>query len=299
VGDALLFQGSSVVNALTIQTVAGTNNSNIAGANDLSIQGADVLISAFSDLTLAATANVSVSSGAGDPTTIGGFPINLNPQSNGFVHIGSGSTTGFLCIQEAASSVPTVAAGDGMFWVSDDSPNMPRFTDDTNVDYQLQNALVAQSTAASVSAATTVLATTPTYTAAANTLVAGAVFHIKYSYLFVRGATATALNLSSFFDVATFPSTTVVGPTTAGSYIVTVEAMLTILTTGAGGTAMGWIRTTVGNTAASADDIASNGSVSFAVNTTASLAMRGAAAMSAGVAATSITALGGFIQKLK
>lgn len=211
----------------------------------------------------------------------------------------SGTTAGYLTLGESSSSGVTVAAGDGMFWVSNDTPSLPRFTDDANVDFQMQNALVAQTSAASVAALTTVLSTTPTYTAAASTLPAGAVFYCNYAYQFVRGATATALTLNCFFDVGTFPSVGLAGPTGAGTYFVMVEAMWTVLTTGGAGTSMGWISATLTNAAASADDQVANASTSFVLATNAALAMRGAAQMNTAVAATSITALGGYIQRVK
>jgi Collagen triple helix repeat (20 copies) len=227
----------------------------------------------------------------------------VNVQSHGTVGtlISSNGSTGpgHLRLVEDSASQPTVPAGQGMYWVSNDTPSMPRFTDDTNVDFQLQNAMVAQTSAAAVSAAVTVLATTPTYTAAANTLPAGAVLYCSYSYLFTRGATATALTLASFFDVATHPSASIAGPTAAGTYLVRVEAMMTVLTTGGPGTAMGWISVRIGNSTGTTNLGAGNGSASFALTTTGAIAMRGACSMTPAVAATSITALGGYIQRVK
>ena len=47
---------------------------------------------------------------------------------------GAGS---FLQILEKAASTPTVPAGEGLFWVKNNTPNDPFFTDDTNVDRQI------------------------------------------------------------------------------------------------------------------------------------------------------------------
>lgn len=45
--------------------------------------------------------------------------------------------TGFLRFTEAASSTPSMSAGQGLFWVKNDTPNNPFFTDDTNADRQI------------------------------------------------------------------------------------------------------------------------------------------------------------------
>jgi hypothetical protein len=43
----------------------------------------------------------------------------------------------FLMVDEAGASTPAVSSGTGMFWVQNNAPNTPRFTDDTNTDYDL------------------------------------------------------------------------------------------------------------------------------------------------------------------
>lgn len=45
--------------------------------------------------------------------------------------------TGFLRFVEAAASTPSMAAGQGLYWVKNDTPNNPFFTDDTNADRQI------------------------------------------------------------------------------------------------------------------------------------------------------------------
>lgn len=45
--------------------------------------------------------------------------------------------TGFARFTEAAASTPVMAAGQGLFWVKNDTPNNPFFTDDTNADRQI------------------------------------------------------------------------------------------------------------------------------------------------------------------
>lgn len=45
--------------------------------------------------------------------------------------------TGFLKFAEVAASTPSMSAGQALFWVKNDTPNNPFFTDDTNADRQI------------------------------------------------------------------------------------------------------------------------------------------------------------------
>jgi hypothetical protein len=60
-----------------------------------------------------------------------GGPVELN--ANTFVDV----TNGFILMQEQTFSTPVLGAGKGLFWVRDDVPCIPMFTDDTNVDFKL------------------------------------------------------------------------------------------------------------------------------------------------------------------
>ncbi len=291
-GAAYRVRGSSSDSAMLIATSPGTNNGTISSTG---VGGLTLSSTAGVGMTMSGTGLDVFSSVGGDATFTNFTQLTANSPlrltANGYVFLSESGA--------AARAANPPSAGEGRFAVSDDTPCLARFTDDTNVDYQLQNALVAQTSAASVTNATTVLSTTPSYTIAANTLVAGAVYLCKFSYSFTRGATATPLNLNSFFDVGVFPSMAIVGPVAAGTYIVTVEALLTILTIGAGGTAMGWLTCSLGEASATTEDYGANGDNSFAIDTTAAIAMRGAAQMNTAVANTTITALGGYIQRVK
>ena len=152
-----------------------------------------------------------------------------------------------------------------------------------------------QTTAASLTNSASVLSTTPTINIPANSLAVGSRFRCSFGYRFVRGATATPLNLNSFFDVVAFPSIAMAAQTAAGTYEMRVEGELTILSTGAGGTAMG-ILTAYGT--GSTTPIATSSSITIAIDTTIAIAMRGAAQMNTAVPNTSITALGGHIERI-
>jgi hypothetical protein len=158
-----------------------------------------------------------------------------------------------------------------------------------------------QATATVVSAATTVLQCTGTYTIPANTLVAGSRFLVEFTYQFVRGATATALNLSTFMTLgAVNVSNALASNTVAGTYQMRVFADFTVLTTGAGGTCMANLAVYGPGTTVTADAAARYvTNLALACNTTIALALSGAAQMSvAGVTSTTLTSTGGQIMRV-
>lgn len=76
------------------------------------------------DITLrAGNGNVTLS------TTVAGFCVEI------ISTVGSGQA--YLQMDEESSSALSVPAGRGMWWVKNDAPTVPMFTDDTNVDNQL------------------------------------------------------------------------------------------------------------------------------------------------------------------
>lgn len=155
-----------------------------------------------------------------------------------------------------------------------------------------------KTTAASVSAATTVLATTNTLAQPANTLAVGSRFQCEYTFQFIRGATATALNLGCFFDIGA--GTISVAPaaqTALGTYQVRVVAEFTVTSTGAGGACLATI-SVFGDALTAANGQAHATNVGLALDTTVSNNFRGSAQMSAGIAGTSITCTGGHILPL-
>ena len=153
-----------------------------------------------------------------------------------------------------------------------------------------------KTTATTVSAATTVLATTNTYAIPAGTLAVGSRFQCEATYQFIRGATATALNLLSFFDIG--PNTISVASaaqTVAAIYQVRVVAEFTVTSIGAGGACLATISVFGDGIIAGQAHAANTG---LAIDTTIANNIRGAGQMSAGVAATSITATGGHLLQL-
>lgn len=67
--------------------------------------------------------------------------VSLAPSSDEVVHL----PRGFLRFIEQSASTPSLTAGQGMFWVRDDSPNVPMFTDDGDTDYHVAHKLTRRS----------------------------------------------------------------------------------------------------------------------------------------------------------
>ena len=156
--------------------------------------------------------------------------------------------------------------------------------------------VAAQLTGASVAALTTVLPCTQTFTIPANLLVVGSRWRVSYTYQFIRGATATALGLASFFDFAGGTVNTLhTAPTAAGTYHLRVQGEFTILSAGAGGTCM-IVITAAGDTATGGQLATVN--AALACNTTIALTLRGAAQMNFAIAGTSITCTGGNVERV-
>lgn len=131
----------------------------------------------------------------------------------------------------------------------------------------------------------------------ANSLVVGSRFRLRATYRFTRGATATALNLSSSLDVgaSSLAVTSAAANTTNGfSGTVVVEGDFTVVSTGAGGTARANIVTTTDcDATATAGKVVSGFNATFAIDTTSALTAKLRAAMSAAVPNTTILATGG------
>lgn len=173
----------------------------------------------------------------------------------------------------------------------------PRATVRTTVDTRnlAFEAMVRRTTASSATNSTSVLDATGTYTIPANSLGVGSVFRYSFFYRFVRGATATALNLNQSLDAG--GSSIAVGlasQTAAGTYHMRVEGEFTVLTTGAGGTAMA-VLTTYGTGSTVAGSVSGVEDIAFAIDTTTAFDIRGSIQMSAAVANCTIRTLGGHI----
>lgn len=148
---------------------------------------------------------------------------------------------------------------------------------------------------------TAVVTTTGSYTIPANTLQVGSRFRCEFTYQFVRGATATALNLLNAFEMntgGTGISLNIAAKTAAGTYNVRVVGEFTVTSIGAGGSCMATM-TVFGTAESGAVPVINDVSnAALALNTTVANSPRGAAQMNVAVANCSIILTGGHIQQM-
>lgn len=125
----------SALGALDLQSVMSSGS--VTGGNDLEVSTGD---------KITGTTQLELISNSGDLTlssTGFGTGINLNPDPSGAVVVnGKLTVTGLidptgLVLTEQSSNPSPVSAGIGTFWVLDDAPTVPMFTDDTGVDWRL------------------------------------------------------------------------------------------------------------------------------------------------------------------
>lgn len=152
-----------------------------------------------------------------------------------------------------------------------------------------------------VTAAISELNCTGTFAVPANVLQIGSTFRIKYSFRFNRGATTTALSFTagvSFFGTV-FAGTFIASSTAPGfEGYVDVDAIVSVRSIGASGTKTIYIKTTSNVAASNAFGYTAFDNDLTTINTTANNIIYGSASMSAAVAATTITCMGGSVEWL-
>lgn len=111
-----------------------------SAANLIINSGATLSAISTGTTSLAAGTLFQASAGSGMQLSTSGGAIQIQPTTLLDVS-GSGP---FVRVSESSASTPSVGAGNGMYWVKNDAPSNPMFTDDTEVDRQL----VAASTVA-------------------------------------------------------------------------------------------------------------------------------------------------------
>lgn len=277
--------------AVNAQLAAMPANSFKAEATGAAVSPQDVAISAQSVLGRAAANIVNLTAGASQVLTRGAAS-NLGFQALELATIAAQAAKSVVANATNGSAAPTALASSAV--------RQYLRVNDANTALEWGRAIDAVKTAATiVSALTTVLATTGTYSIPANTLAVGSKLQCVFTVTFVRGATATALNLACFLNLgATGASITLPAQTAAGTYYLRVEGDVTVLTTGAGGTAM--IQITAYGTAWTGATTTSTTSFlpAAAINTTIANNLFGQAQMSAAVAATTLQASGGHTEWL-
>ena len=155
VGTAVLVRGgnstggNNVGGSLTLQggdgfgTGTGGATTLSAGSPGASGAGGGVSIIASSSLAASGVGG-AISVTAGDSTGVANAGnITLTPGiaggsgADGIVIIGN--STGLQFTETTTVPGPTIAATQGRFWVRDDSPNVPVFTDDAGIDWVLNS----------------------------------------------------------------------------------------------------------------------------------------------------------------
>ena len=147
---------------------------------------------------------------------------------------------------------------------------------------------------------TTTLDLAGTLTIPASTLAVGSRYVVDAEFSFTRGSTATALNALVTFRVgANSVTCTLTGLTTTNTDVQTfrVRGAFTVRSTGAGGTCAAAVHASGANNIGTGPLTAGASNVALACNTTGSLAISCDVQMSASVANTTITALGGDITR--
>lgn len=192
-------------------------------------------------------------------------------------------------------TTPSTSAGNGAYWVRNDTPCIPLFVDDTSVVRPLQNCMANIAATTTITAAITVLNCTTSFTVPANTARVGSKYDVEFWLKYARGATATAQNVSFFLVVGGNNINVAVSATTTNgaSGIAHLRGTVTVLSTGAGGTcsAVFTLIDTIQTGGASRVSFANNATLAF--NTTTAIAIHGDAQLSNNTASTSIQALGG------
>lgn len=224
----------------------------------------------------------------------------------------------FFATAAASQVLRRLSAGDLGFGLLENSNfgTMPAFTLKGNnttaagnqADLtQQQIAEAFEGGVASITANTTVSALATviaggTYTIPANFAAVGSVYRYTGYLMCVRGATATALNIVVVLRIAGAIVATATIPmiTTALTKRMRIEALITVRTTGAGGTCEAELFTASSIGAALANVTHDEGTTTTdAINTTATQALLIEANMSAAVAATSLTFTQGLWERVR
>lgn len=298
-GQVMTWAGNTGV-GVSIGVQVASNNGQIGSTNGSLTLSAATLISQNASAGIwsaTATDDINLTSGV---TAANGITLSANTKTIALTTTTAGSVhvANNLCVGQQAASTFAVAATDGMYWVRNDAASMPMFTDSANVDCPIKNSVATKAAANVVSALTTVLDCAGSFAIPANTLRVGSRFCVEFTYQYIRGATATAHNLTHTLNGGAGLAFVIGRPATAvaGTYQMRCLADFTVLTTGVGGTCM--VNIYLGGAAITdGADLAARyaSSVAGAINTTIANTITATVAMTVAVAATSITATGGHI----
>lgn len=289
--------------ALGVATLTG--GSSVGGG--LSLSGDGVSVGVAAGVPALSHGNLSVS-------CIGGLVLSGTAAISGKCTGAGGSTGlktdfGILCVNGSNGGTP--AAGSLALFTQNTAGGggalgCPASLDSSGRAFNHAHSTVSRmSTLVTVSAATTALSfSAGAFTLPANSVGVGTTYRFTGHMVFVRGATATAMTIAASVFVAgvaqatTGNMTTLTAPTTGALWF---EGFLTILTTGAGGTAIASLRAGDSGLRFAIPQYTYDGNtniVPFTFNSTIANTIDMTAAMSAIVAGTTITATAGIIERV-
>lgn len=294
----------------------------IPGANPMTIGNATTYVEITEispDINLVCAAgDVTATTGGGNVTLdatggAGGGDVTISAGTSGLLTMSCGSGASLTCdtftidangiIIPQMVGAPTVSTGQGAIYTANTNPTSIVFVDENNDAWNLQcQGVQGISSLTTVTNSTTALVLTDVATIPANSANAGTTYRLTGHLKFIRGATATAMTLRMGGFVASTERTTtgnISTTTTAGTYTALIEGVLTVLTSGSGGTAMLSIRvidTIRGGTAANLEATAP---ATFTFNTTIDNTIELRAQMQTAVSGCSITRNAGFIELVR
>lgn len=131
--------------ATTFWRAVSTTDSQIAAGSGVNIRAGNTtaLGADDGDAVMQATGGIGLRAGTGTLGTITGAADGaIEASATGNISFTPGTFLSidgesFLRFTEEAASTPALSAGQGLSWVRNDTPNVPMFTDDTNVDHVL------------------------------------------------------------------------------------------------------------------------------------------------------------------
>jgi hypothetical protein len=182
IGGILSFtagSGGATGVAGTVTVTGGAGGSSSGAGGDITISGGTPVDGNGGTIFITASNGVGTNRDGGDvdvtagTATGSGSPGTINPNSDTVI-TGKLTVTGLidptgLVMDEQAATPFAFTAGKGTFWVRNDTPNVPMFTDDTGTDFVLGATSSAETTftgtVQTVNNTPTVVAT---YTTAAN-----------------------------------------------------------------------------------------------------------------------------------
>lgn len=134
-GGAIAISGSAGVGT----NRAGGGASFVAGNATGNATGGAVAITAGSGGATGTAGTITLTSGAGGSTSgaAGMIALTSGTPTSGARGVVRITNTSLEFIEQSSVQGPTIAATQGRFWVRNDSPNVPIFTDDTGTDHNL------------------------------------------------------------------------------------------------------------------------------------------------------------------